>query len=263
MTDSPQVWHYGLMAEYWARFKTDAPEAPFFIDCVRRYGQPALDLGCGTGRILLPLLRAGLDADGCDVSPDMLRWAQRAADEARFSPRLFAQAMHQLDLPRRYRTILICGSFGLGGTRETDLACLRCCHAHLEPGGALVFNVGIEYASAAWDLWRTSSALPAPWPERGPPRIAADGSEHFMQIRAVAADPLTQTYTREVRLEKWQSGKLVAAESYRLKESMYLREEVLLMLKVAGFERVLVQGDFTNEEATAKHQELVFTAVRT
>ena len=205
MTGSPQVWHYGLMAEYWARFKTDAPEAPFFIESVRRYGQPVLDLGCGTGRILLPLLRAGLDADGCDVSPDMLRWAKKAADEARFSPHLFAQAMHELDLPRRYRTILICGSFGLGGTRSTDLECLRRCHAHLEPGGALVFNV--EYASAAWDLWRTSAALPAPWPERGRPRIAADGSEHFMQIRSVAADPLTQTYTREVRLEKWLSGK--------------------------------------------------------
>ena len=56
-----------------------------------------------------------------------------------------------------------------------------------------------------------------------------------MQIRAVAADPLTQTYTREVRLEKWQSAKLVAAETYTLNGSMYLREEVLLMLKVAGF----------------------------
>jgi hypothetical protein len=44
---------------------------------------------------------------------------------------------------------------------------------------------------------------------------------------------------------------------------MYLREEILLMLKVAGFERTTVQGDFTNEEATARHGELVFTAQRT
>src|SRR5204862_4657221 len=72
------VWHYGLMAEYWALFKTDAPEAPFFIESIRRFGEPVLDLGCGTGRILLPLLRAGLDADGCDVSRDMLRWAKEA-----------------------------------------------------------------------------------------------------------------------------------------------------------------------------------------
>ena len=262
MTEAPHVWHYGLMSEYWARFKTDVPEAPFFAECVRRFGEPVLDLGCGTGRILLPLLREGFDADGCDVSPDMLHWAKKAAGEAGFSPGLFAQAMHELELPRRYRTFVICGSFGLGGNRATDLACLRRCHTHLEPGGALVFNVGIEYASAAWDLWRTSSELPAAWPERGPPRIASDGSEHYLQIRAVAADPLTQTYTREVRLEKWRFGKLLAAESYTLLGSMYLREELLLMLKVAGFEHVVVQGDFTSDEATAAHHELVFTAVR-
>jgi len=256
------VWHYGLMAEFWARFKTDAPEAPFFIESVRRFGEPVLDLGCGTGRILLPLLRSGLDADGCDVSPDMLRWAKEAAEREGFAPRLHAQAMHELDLPRRYRTIVICGSFGLGGSRATDLECLRRCHRHLEPGGALVFNVEIEYGSSAWELWRTPDALPAPWPERGAPRIAPDGSEHYMQIRAVAADPLTQTYTREVRLEKWASGQLVARESYTLRGSMYLREELLLMLQVAGFEPTSVHGDFTPEPATARHQELVFTAQR-
>jgi SAM-dependent methyltransferase len=258
-----QVWHYGLMAEYWALFKTDAPEAPFFIESARRFGEPVLDLGCGTGRILLPLLRAGLDADGCDVSPDMLRWAKEAAGREGFAPRLHAQAMHELELPRRYRTIVICGSFGLGGTRASDLACLRRCHQHLAPGGALVFNIQIEYGSAAWGLWRTPNSLPAPWPERGAPRVAPDGSEHYMQIRALAADPLTQTYTREVRLEKWASGKLVASESYSLRGSMYLREEVLLMLKVAGFETTNVQGDFTPEDATARHEELVFIAQRT
>ena len=42
------------------------------LPAVRRGGQPALDTACGTGRLLLPYLRAGLDVDGCDISPDML-----------------------------------------------------------------------------------------------------------------------------------------------------------------------------------------------
>src|SRR5262249_22331503 len=47
------------------------PEIDYFRTFVER-GQPALDVACGTGRILIPLLQAGLDADGCDISPDML-----------------------------------------------------------------------------------------------------------------------------------------------------------------------------------------------
>jgi hypothetical protein len=87
------------------------------------------------------------------------------------------------------------------------------------PGGALVFNVQIEYASRAWDLWRTPNSLPAPWPERGAPRVAPDGCEHYMQIRALSADPLTQTYTREVRLEKWAVRQARRRESYTLREA--------------------------------------------
>ena len=51
--DQPQIWHYGLMARQWAEFETDGgPEARFFQDLIQVSGQPALDLGCGTGRLL-------------------------------------------------------------------------------------------------------------------------------------------------------------------------------------------------------------------
>ena len=40
-----------------------------------RAGSDSLDLGCGTGRLLLPLLASGLDVEGAHASPDMLAWA--------------------------------------------------------------------------------------------------------------------------------------------------------------------------------------------
>src|SRR5215212_8813174 len=104
MPDEPQTWHHGLVARWWAEFNRDGPEIEYFRRFVER-GQPALDAGCGTGRLLLPYLRAGLDVDGCDVSADMVALCQEKAAAEGFSPTLFVQAMHELDPPRRYKTI--------------------------------------------------------------------------------------------------------------------------------------------------------------
>jgi SAM-dependent methyltransferase len=263
--DEPLVWHYGLMAERWGEFLTNAPEVPYFLQQIERHGQPVLDLGCGAGRLLVPLLAAGVDIDGCDISQDMLDQCRKRAAAAGLETTLYARPMHALDLPRRYRTIFICDSFGLGGSRENDLETLRRCHAHLEDGGALVFGIDAEYTSHdSWDPWlpQERRALPEAWPEAAPRRVAADGSEHIGRFRLVSLDPLEQTYTREVRLEKWESGSLVASEEYRLRGNMYLKSEVVLMLRVAGFRGVSVHGDYTDEPATADHEKLLFTAIR-
>jgi len=263
MADEPLVWHYGLMAERWAEFNTDASEAPYFLRKIARYGQPALDVACGTGRVLLSMLRAGMDVDGCDISQDMLNHCQRKAASEGFKPNLYNQPMHAFELPRKYKTIYICGSFGLAGSRAKDLETLKRCYAHLEDGGALLLNIEAEYTSPeAWNWWLSENrgALPQPWPEKGDARIASDGSEHYGQFRLVSIDPLEQSYVRQVRLEKWKNGEFVASEEYTLRGNMYFKNEVLLMLQVAGFRDISVYGDYTDEPATADHEELVFEA---
>lgn len=265
MSEEPQVWHYGLMAERWAEFLTEAHEAPFYLQKIAQYGQPVLDVACGTGRVLLALLRAGVNVDGCDISGDMLHHCRSRAQREGFSPTLYAQPMHTFDLPHKYKTIYMCDSFGLAGGRENDLAALQRCYAHLEVGGALIVNIQAEYTSAeAWGLWLQAQrqALPEPWPENVPARVAADGSEHIGRFRTLHLDPLEQTYTRQVRLEKWRAGTLVAQEEYTLRGNMYFKHELLLMLKTVGFREIMVQGNYTDQPATAEHKELVFTAVR-
>jgi len=154
MTDEPVIWHYGLMAERWGEFITEAREAPFFLKEIARYGQPVLDVACGAGRLLLPILQAGIDIDGSDVSADMLQQCQKRANALGLSPHLYTQPMDALNLPRKYKTIYICDSFGLTGSREKDLEALRRCYAHLEEGGALLVNIQGDYTDAeTWELW--------------------------------------------------------------------------------------------------------------
>ena len=176
MADTPQTWHYGLMAQWWAEFNHGGPEIAYFQQFIAGDGQPALDLACGTGRLLLPYLRAGLEVDGCDLSPDMLRYCREQAAREGLAPRLYAQAMHELALPRTYRTIIICGGFGLGGDRGRDFEALRRVYRHLAPGGRLVLDNEAPYADAGtWGCWPAAERRQLP--QAGERRIGA-GAAH-------------------------------------------------------------------------------------
>ena len=265
MHDQPVSWFGRLMAESWAETPSETPDLPFFRQAIARHGQPALDLACGIGRLLIPLLRLGIDVDGCDISEDMLRYCRRNAERAGFHPNLYLQSMHAFEIPRKYRTIFICNAFDLAGSRANDLETLRRCHLHLEEGGALIFNILAEYTSPeTWDGWLSErrKRLPQPWPEEGSRRTAPDGSEYVTRVRLLDVNPLEQHLTRQVRVEKWQSGKMIAAEEHLMRANMYLKSELLLMLNVAGFRQVSVRGDYTDEPATPDSRELVFLAIR-
>ena len=150
--DEPQTWHHGIVARWWAEFNLDGPEIAYFQKFIEGDGQPALDVACGTGRLLVPYLRAGLDVDGCDLSADMLALCRERAEAEGLSPNLYAQAMHELRLPRTYRTILVCGGFGLGGNREQSFESLRRIYEHLEPGGLLLLDNEVPMPSPASGL---------------------------------------------------------------------------------------------------------------
>jgi SAM-dependent methyltransferase len=258
----PGTWHYGLVTEWWAAFNRDGPEIDYFGRFVAD-GQPALDAGCGTGRLLLPWLRAGYDVDGSDVSPDMIARCRERARAEGYDPTLLVQPLHELDPPRRYRTIVVCGAFALGSTRAQDEEGLRRVHACLEPGGTLLLDNEVPYSEAEWgSLWHRDGRreLPQPWPPPGERRQAPDGAEYELRNRVVAFDPLDQSARLELRADKWVDGKHVASEQHALSLRMYFRDELVLMLRNAGFDEIDVRGGYAGEEPTADHDFLVYIA---
>jgi len=262
VSDRPQTWHYGLVARWWAEFNVDGPEIDYFQRFVEQ-GQPALDLACGTGRLLIPYLRAGLDVDGCDVSPDMLAHCRERGVREGVSPTLYAQALHELDLPRRYRTIFICGGFGLGGNRDDDVDALRRIYEHLEPGGVLVLDNEVPYAAEPqWKYWTREgrALLPRDWPDDGTRQTTADGSELALRSRMVELDPLAQRVTMGMRAELWRDGVLEQHEEQLLRMTLYFKDELVLLLERTGFAEVSVRGGYDGGEPTPDHEFLVFVA---
>jgi SAM-dependent methyltransferase len=139
------VEYVGLMAEAWDALRGDTSnwdDRHFYLDLIRQRGEPVLDVGCGTGRLLLDFLQNGIDVDGVDNSAEMLALCRRKAARLGLAPHLHLQSMAELDLPRRYRTIIVpSSSFQLVLEREEAGRALDAFHRHLEPGGTLAMPI--------------------------------------------------------------------------------------------------------------------------
>jgi SAM-dependent methyltransferase len=252
MHDATGTWHFGLIARWWSEFTQAEPrELDYYAAAIRRFGEPALDLGCGNGRILVPLLEHGLEVDGVDVSGDMVAAASAAIDRLptppAHAPNLAVQATHELDLPRRYRTIYMCGVFDIGGRRDHDREGLHRAYRHLEPGGVLLINHALPYEgldATAWARWLPGgrAGVPREWRDDAERKRLADGDEIELESRLVSLDPIAQRHTLEMRARLWRGTDLIAEETSRLSESLVFVQEILLLLEDAGFRDVRVEG---------------------
>src|SRR5436305_10714525 len=113
----------------------------FYVAVARAANGPGLDVRCGTGRILLPCLQAGVDIEGLDLFEPMLRTLRAKAAALGLSPRLHQADMSDFSLPRRFSLVMIpFNAFIHNMTQETQIRCLQLCREHLLPGGMLVFD---------------------------------------------------------------------------------------------------------------------------
>jgi len=138
---TPNYEYYGMLAEFWDLFRGDTStweDRFFFLDVVKRYGQPVLDVGCGTGRIVLDFMQQGIDIEGVDNSPDMLARLRRKADKLDLKPTIYQQEMTELSLPRKYQTILVpSSSFQLLLDASLPPLAMKRFYEHLPSGGVL------------------------------------------------------------------------------------------------------------------------------
>ena len=218
------TWHYGLIARWWAEVnRPEAAELAYLRAAIARFGEPALDLGCGTGRLLVPLLADGFDVDGTDISPDMLAFAHAAGEAAGIDigGRLAAQSFDGLDRPRAYATIFSIGSFAIGGSLERDAAALRRIHDHLLPGGAVLLSYEVITAADHARMADPARVYPSPWPASGTRATLSDGDELELLSRAAGYDADLRCQALDIRARLWRGDRLVLEEEGSLLNTYY------------------------------------------
>jgi SAM-dependent methyltransferase len=124
----------------------DRPDVPFFMEAAKDAGGPVLEVGCGSGRVLIPCARAGARIVGLDASAPMLaRCRDRLRQETaavQAAVRLVQGDMRDFALPETFALAMFpFRSFQHMVTVNDQIAALDCVRRHLEARGRVIVDV--------------------------------------------------------------------------------------------------------------------------
>lgn len=242
MTTSPNYEYYGMMAEFWDLFRGDTStwdDRFFFLDVVKKYGQPVLDVGCGTGRILLDFMQQGIDIDGIDNSPEMLSRLLQKAEKLNLHPAVYQQEMHELSLPRKYQIILVpSSSFQLLLDSALPPLAIDRFYEHLLPGGVLVMPF--------MTLWKSGQPLES---ELTREAIRPQDGATVRRWQYSRFDPETELEHAIDRYEIIRNDKVIASEEHKQSPATrsYTQEQAVALYQKAGFQNIQLFHEFTFE----------------
>jgi SAM-dependent methyltransferase len=241
---------------------SDRPDVAFWTAAALESGGPVLEVGCGTGRVLIPTARAGIEIVGIDLSHSMLAICRRRLaqepDDVRARVTLVEGDMRDFQLGRQFALATMpFRPFQHLIAVEEQIACLETIRRHLAPGGKLILDLFNPSLPALVDESRSD--------EYGdePEFVIPDGRRVVRRFRTVRRDWLAQVQDVEliyyVAHPDGRQERLVHGFPMR-----YLfRYEAEHLLARCGFRIDALYSDFDGHPYGATYPgELIFVAVK-
>ena len=235
-------------------------DVAFFVDLAKEAGGSVLEIGCGTGRVLVPTARSGIDIVGLDSSAHMLAVCRERllaeSDPVRARARLVEADMRAFDLGRTFSLVTMpFRPFQHLITVDEQLACLASIRRHLADSGRFIldiFNPSLE-ALAKQPVGEPSAEEPA--------FDMPDGRRVVRWHRIVDCDRAQQVNDVELVYDITHADgrreRLVHAFPFRY----FFRFEAEHLLARAGFEVEHLYADYDKSPYGSKYPgELLFVA---
>lgn len=218
----------------------------YYKSKLRNISGPVLDCACGTGLILLPLLRQGVDVRGFDTSNSMLSTLRRKALEQGFSDiddRISVQSLQSFGYSMPFDAVIIpTNSFVMLTTQQDQIGCLRNIHAHLAPGGRLLLDIRLEGIGT---VDHRDGAISGSWKTWSHPDTGKAIRQKVDQVGRDLANQLT--------FDRCYIEYETDAEEFPMTARSVFLSEFQLLLRLAGFQRWAVWGGPNEEPLALSH----------
>lgn len=235
------------------------PDVGFYVEICRNVKGPILELGCGTGRVLLPVARAGHRVVGLDGSRYMLAKCRAKLEQedpaVKDNVELCEGEIADFDLQQEFAAITIpFRAFQQLVTADAQLACLTAIRRHLAADGMMVFDVFNPSFAAL--------ARPTPTDEFLDDESFAllDGTEVRRGYRTTAHHRARQVQDVELiyHLTNPQGQKQTITHLLQMRH--IFRYELEHLLWRSGYAIESVYGDFRKSEFADDSPEIIVVA---
>ena len=241
---------YNDVAPYYDLVLLGRPGELEFYRKLAKGKKKILEIACGTGRILLPIMKDGVDISGIDLSPKMLQILRKKAKAEGLAPKVHLADMRNFRLKEKFDLIIIpYNGFLHAETSEDQIATLKCIRRHLREGGTLGLNIFF------------------PWPEymvkhnnkilksRKPAFTDKSGKKVWIY------DKTEYDYINQLIRTQWyflEGKKLNEKARFGIHMSFIYKKEFELLLRLAGFSKWKVHGGFKGEKLNNPKQQMVW-----
>lgn len=237
--------------------KQDLVDLPFYMDLAERYRGPVLEIACGTGRVLLPIARRGIDICGVDHSKSMLETLRRNLSgeptDVRQRVTIFEGDMRSFRLNRRFPLVIIpFRPMQHMFTLEDQVAALSTAAAHLDENGILGFDVFYPKFDMIWANLGEEVAEMEWVPASDPSKL----TRRF--FRKDAVDKINQIFSFTFIFRTYEAGTLILEESEPFRLCFYTYPHLRALFRLVGLEVVAEYGSFSKVPLDNNAEQMIF-----
>ena len=228
-----QGMYSGFFTEFYDILHAGLPDVDSYLEFARKFGPEVLELGSGTGRILIPLARAGFHVTGVDCSDDMLLRCQAKLgmedETVRSRVTVIKQDITQLHLKKQFDLIIApCNMINHFLEHTTLIKALQSVKRHLKPTGVFILDNSIPDIPYMVDINRVERIAAFEHPLTGTTII-----DRFTTMY----DFVNQLEHNVIRLEEYdEADNLLREASYSCTMTYYFPRELKLILEISGLE---------------------------
>ncbi len=239
--------YYNKFAELYDEISTGVKgDLEFYLKEAKKANGSVLEVACGTGRILLPLLEAGVDIDGFDISNKMLQVLKKKAEEKNLKVNVWKADMRNFKSKKKYDLIIVpYRAFNHVEKSEDQIKTLKNIKKHLKKGGRLILNFFYpDFNFMAKKDGKITKKVP----------ISIKGKKYRLSEK-VSYSPSEQLIRDDWLLEDLKGHKKKVLNFHLC---YIYKKEFELLLRLAGYREWKVYGGFKKEKLVKSKQEMVW-----